>query len=144
MAKSRAIPPDDDERGSDLINQVLTAAARATVGADEGPSQQAEIASKKPAPPGRGKKGNGGQLGKDSYGRPRLTAEVALHRQVQLRQLAQDEDVGTSSLVDLAIARLLADVRAGRVDFHGMKVPTRSLKFSFVLNFSEDGTPIST
>lgn len=75
---------------------------------------------------GRGRAGHGGELGRDASGRTKVTVEMSLARQAEMREMAEKEDVFPADIISLAMARLYRDWQAGEVDLFEMKIPSRT------------------
>lgn len=77
---------------------------------------------------GAGKPGHAGQTGQDKTGRQKMTIDLSLDRQQQLKKIANAEGVNVAELAGYAIARLIADYEAGKVDIGSKVVYERSEK----------------
>jgi len=86
---------------------------------------------------GRGRAGHGGRLGQDSAGRKKVTVEMSLHRQKEMREMAEAEDCFPADIVNLAIARLYRTWQAGQIDLHPLKIPARTPRVQWRLDENE-------
>lgn len=82
---------------------------------------------------GQGRPGHAGKIGRDSAGRTKATYNISLAAQDIAREIAEAEEVSQADIVELALHLLEDAWRAGKVDLHPYKVPTRSLKVSWKL-----------
>ena len=102
---------------------------------------ESERRQKEEATDGRGRPGHAGQVGQDKQGRSKVTYNIPLDRQALVREMAQDEDVSQADIVEAAIVALHNAWQAGKVDFHLMKNPARSLRVSWKLTIPDEFTP---
>lgn len=87
---------------------------------------------------GRGKPGHAGQLGRDNTGLAKCTYALPVHRQELIRAMAAAEDCSQTDIVEAAIVALYNVWQSGRVDLAGLKVPTKSLRFSWHLEIPDN------
>lgn len=105
-----------------------------------GQAQQAQAAeaAKAAGKDGRGKPGNAGVLGRDKDGLAKATYALPIRRQALVREIAESEDVSQTDIIEAAIVALYNAWQANRVDFSGLKAPTRSLRFSWHLEIPDN------
>ncbi len=63
--------------------------------------------------------------------RPKATYDLPLPLQAGIEAIVAAESIARSDVVALAVARLLTDYHAGRLDLDGMKQPARSLRYAW-------------
>lgn len=61
--------------------------------------------------------------------RPKATYDLPLPILDGIEEIVAAESISRSDVVALALVRLLADYRAGRVDLESLKTPARSLRY---------------
>jgi len=87
---------------------------------------------------GQGRPGHAGKIGRDSAGRTKATYNISLAAQEIARAIAEEEEVSQADIVEVALRLLDSAWRAGKVDLHPYKVPTRSLKVSWKLELPDE------
>ena len=87
---------------------------------------------------GRGRAGNAGARGIDKTGRAKATYNIPVDRQALVREMAEAEDVSQADIVESAIVAFYNAWQIEKVDLHGFKVPTRSLKATWKLEIPDD------
>lgn len=99
---------------------------------------QAHDAQKAAHSDGRGKPGNAGQLGRDKEGVTKATYALPISRQDWVREIAEAEDVSKTDIAEAAIVAFYNAWKAGRVDLSGLKLPAKSLRFSWHLEIPDE------
>lgn len=87
---------------------------------------------------GRGRAGHAGQRGRDKRGHEKVTYYLPLDRQNLVREIASQEDVSQTDIVEAAVVALYNAWRSGKVDLEELKSPARSLKVSWKLNILDE------
>jgi hypothetical protein len=121
------------ERRSGLTGQ--SAVERLVSQATE--AQQAE-ADKNAGRDGRGRAGNAGEKGRDSQGTTKATYALSIERQAIAREIAEEEDVSQTDIVEAALVLLANARKAGKIDLSRLKTPIKSLRFSWHLEVPDD------
>jgi hypothetical protein len=105
-----------------------------------GQSRQAQAAEAAQAAgkDGRGRPGHAGELGRDKAGLEKATYALPVSAQAMIREIAEAEDVSRSDIVHAAAVAFYNAWKAGRVDLNPLKRPTKSLRFSWVLEIEDD------
>lgn len=99
---------------------------------------QAEIANKNAGRDGRGRPGNAGEKGRDKTGASKATYALPVARQELIRQMAEEEDVSQTDIVEVAAVILHNLRKAGKIDLEALKVAARSLKVTWHLEIPDD------
>ncbi len=87
---------------------------------------------------GRGKPAHSGTRGVDSTGRSKATYDISIATQDAIREIAVQEGVHISDIVEAAMRMFIQAHNAGTVDLHPFKAPTKSLKAMWKLKVPED------
>lgn len=99
---------------------------------------QAEERQREQVTRGRGKAGHGGKVGQDKTGRQKASYDLSVKRQKLVRDMAQQEDVSQTDIVEAAVVVFYNAWRAGKVDLGEMREPARSLKALWKLNVPDE------
>lgn len=87
---------------------------------------------------GRGKPGNAGQVGRDKTGLTKATYALPITRQEMVREIAAEEDVSQTDIVEAAIVAFYNAWQAGQIDLSELKVTTKSLRVSWRLEIPDN------
>lgn len=104
---------------------------------------EAEQRQRERSTDGRGRPGHAGRIGQDNLGRSKATYNLPVERQNLVREIAGAEDVAQADIVEAAVVALYNAWQAGKVDFHELKTPARSLRVSWKLVVPDDFAPSS-
>ena len=131
MSDSKNAKKKEEERRSGLGETAAASAVSSLLGDIE--KQEREAVTH-----GRGLAGHGGKLGQDKRGHQKATYNIPIEIQTMVRSIAEAEDVGQADIVHAAIVALHNAYQAGKVDFHAMREPARSIRVLWKLSVPED------
>lgn len=99
---------------------------------------KAEQRQRESATDGRGRAAHSGQLGRDKSGRSKATYDLPIDRQRLVREMADQEDVSQSDIVEAAVVALYNAWQADQIKLSDLREPTRSLKVMWKLNVPDE------